>query len=898
MCKKSLNWKQVEVPKLLSEKLLEAKQFEFCVCKFSVDGFKLLVIGIYRSPGSNCVVFLDRLSILINFYSKKYKHIVLGGDINIDVLKNDANHKMLKNTLKCHNMRYLVNFPTRVTENSETAIDNFIIKNLNSSILSVEGIITCLSDHDGQLLHFKNLKFKPEKEIPIKREARKFSTQNINYFIKLLENELWGTVYMAPVDEKYNEFSNILSYYFNESFPKSIVAVRKRKQNWLSEDLKNEKIELIKLAKETRRKNTPLLHELLKQRRNSFKINLTQAKTRYFENKIGKSLNIQKAVWEIINHEVGDKNKNHVKNISIMEGNTIITDPRTISNYFNNYFVNFIEDNRLNEPSNCNLEDIDSTVKNHCSRTGFMFKTVSIEEVENVISSLKYKNSSGYDEIPIKVIKSAKGHLSRILCHLINSSFISGIFPKQLKISKVIPIYKKNDDKSMSNYRPISLLPVVSKIYEKIANNQLTEYLESTNKLSSIQHGFRTGKSVISAAVAFIESLIESVDSGEYTVGIFMDLSKAFDSVNHSLLIKKLQLLGLTKNAIKWFESYLDNRLQFVEITHITQDNRVSKYASETQIVKLGVPQGSIIGPLLFLCYINDIPNSLTYASQKNLCLYADDANLKISAKSKDQVEILSFIELANIGEFLEQHNLKLNVEKTNFIRFKTQQNKFFAEPKIVYDCYEIESKTETQFLGVTMDQHLSWDIHIGRVVAKVSSGIYSLYRMSFFCNQETLRNIYFANIHSHISFGLCLYGSASKKNMDSILKLQKRAIRIIMKLKYDESAKEHFKALRILTVYGQYILDTILIAKNNETPLDFNYKPHPYNTRNKNYITKTCHNLKFYEKKPTYVGMKFFLNLPSKIKNITNMNKFKKELKEFLVEKALYSLEDFSTSY
>jgi len=325
-----------------------------------------------------------------------------------------------------------------------------------------------------------------------------------------------------------------------------------------------------------------MLNESLEQRKNNLKKNTVQAKTNYFENKIKNSSNIQKTVWSIINSEVGEENSKVVKNISLRnETNTgTLTDPKLISEAFNDYFVNIVEDVT---GSNSTTLSADITVNNNdkaiqdCIKREFNFRFVDAKEVEKVINSLKNKNSLGHDDIPVKVIKISKHYLSKVLSHLINSSFVSGIFPKQLKKSKVISIHKKSDNKTKSNYRPISILPIISKIYEKIVSNQFTNYLEENRIFNNIQHGFRPGKSVITAAVSFIESIIESVDKGEYTTGIFMDLSKAFDSVSHPILIQKLQTMGVSKNAIKWFQSYLNGRCQFVEITHVTHDNYVKK---------------------------------------------------------------------------------------------------------------------------------------------------------------------------------------------------------------------------------------------------------------------------------------------------------------------------------
>lgn len=194
-----------------------------------------------------------------------------------------------------------------------------------------------------------------------------------------------------------------------------------------------------------------------------------------------------------------------------------------------------------------------------------------------------------------------------------------------------------------------------------------------------------------------------------------------------------------------------------------------------------------MLGPLLFLCYLKGIDNTLTYKLNSELCIYADDSNLLISSESLEQIEGCSFVELENIGNYLRNHNLILNSQKTNYINFKTVQNKKFTDPIIVCESQIIEKQIYTNFLGLTIDQHLNWDEHVHKILIKINSGIYALSRMSYYCNLPTLKCMYFSYIHSHVSFGICLYGSTTKINMDKILKQQKRAIRIMLKLRQDK---------------------------------------------------------------------------------------------------------------
>lgn len=470
---------------------------------------------------------------------------------------------------------------------------------------------------------------------------------------------------------------------------------------------------------------------------------------------------------------------------------------------------------------------------------------------------------------------------------------MSGIFPESLKIAKIIPVYKSNDPQLKTNYRPISLLPVFSKIFEKIAYNRLVFYLEDNKFLEDIQHGFRKNRSTVTAAVSFIESIIKSIDKNEAVIGIFMDLSKAFDSVNHKTLISVLYGIGVKSIALEWFKSYLENRKQFVEISQVCNQKYIVKYSSKLENISLGVPQGSILGPLLFLCYLKDMNMCLNYPSQSSLCLYADDSNLKISGRDQNEVEIISSVEVSNIYNFFKERNLDLNTDKTKYIHFKTRQNKKDMQVQIFVDNNQLKKEEQIRFLGLIVDFNLTWDNHVQSVLKKINSGIYALRKMSLLCSSKVLKDIYFAHIHSHIYYGICVYGATKKENLDEILLVQKRAVRLVLGLQYLESVKSKFSELNILTVYGMYIYESILYVKTNN-PCSEQHLSHKYNTRNKQERIVGHHRLELFKKSTMYAGTKFLKMIPGNLKKELDLKKFKKNLKKYLVNLSLYSLEEF----
>lgn len=279
-------------------------------------------------------------------------------------------------------------------------------------------------------------------------------------------------------------------------------------------------------------------------------------------------------------------------------------------------------------------------------------------EITTIIAGLKNSDSKGYDELSVCLLKKCSYELVLPLTSIFNQSILEGTVPDQLKIAKVVPVYKSENRSLVSNYRPISVLPAISKILEKLVYNRVIDFINEHNILNDSQYGFRKKYSTYMALIDLTDSISECIDTGDVTVGIFLDLAKAFDTVNHKILLGKLSHYGIRGTALDWFCSYLNNRLQYV---------CVNKVNSSYKQICCGVPQGSILGPLLFLLYINDLPKVSTYFK---FIMFADDTN--IFAKGKDIDNLVNNInyELEHISKWFGANLLSLNVKKTNYIIF------------------------------------------------------------------------------------------------------------------------------------------------------------------------------------------------------------------------------------
>ena len=287
----------------------------------------------------------------------------------------------------------------------------------------------------------------------------------------------------------------------------------------------------------------------------------------------------------------------------------------------------------------------------------FIIANISIDEVLDIINQLESK-SAGPQSIPVKLLKLIPDLIITPLCKIISNSFTSGVFPESLKISKVIPIHKEGSTQILNNYRPISLLSVFDKIIEKLMHKRLYSFLTDHNILFQNQFGFRKNNSTTYALIQITEMIKESIDNHKYGCGIFIDLRKAFDTVNHNILLIKLEHYGIRGTALNWFKSYISNRKQYVFL---------NGESSKLKEVSCGVPQGSVLGPLLFLLYINDLPN---ISKNFDFYLFADDTNIYCEANTLDELEFTINKELKELRSWLIVNRLSLNINKTNFVIF------------------------------------------------------------------------------------------------------------------------------------------------------------------------------------------------------------------------------------
>nr|CAI5828045.1 unnamed protein product [Callosobruchus analis] len=803
--------------------------------------------------------------------------ILLVGDFNLDSSNDSPEYKRLSCILNNFNLTSRVKWPTRVTYHTSSTIDHIFSNCPDDAVTCV--LDNDISDHRTILFDYCS---GSSDNVPNITLRRSFDNQSLQLFSTDMMQENWSNLYQInDVSLAYAAFFNTFMHYFNKHFPKKRRSTQNKKQNrWSNSNIVRSSNNLKDLY--CLKMCYPELEDIYKKAKTNHKRLISFTKKLYYQDKISLSDNPVKAAWNTI-HELSNKPKRGGNNISISHNNIIIDGKKDVAEHFNEYFYNspINISNSIGYIPSQGRDNKSLSNTNHVSQTLFLFPYTQAELINILYRKMKNKFSCGFDEVPMYLVKQVLHIIIDPITHLVNLSFTNGTFPDSLKVGKLIPTHKKGDIQCVENYRPIVMPSAFSKTFEYAFLHRLSGYIQKNNVISQNQHGFRENKSTDTAIHSFYGPLVKHMENGECPVGIFCDLTKAFDCVNHMILLDKLSNYGIRGNALKWISSFLEDRRQFVSVNGVS---------SEYKTITMGVAQGSVLGPFLFLLYINDLDNLSVPATYT---MYADDTSILISDKQESVIAQKCNYTIHCSHDWFERNGLQLNASKTMALRFHNRQKECdnltlnLGKSTIVTNMFD-----SVKFLGMYLDPCLSWKSHCQSLIGKLHSTAFLMNNLRPVLRLDHLLMVYHARVGSRLRYGVCLWGMSTLSH--DVFLAQKRVIRCMMGLPRSESCKNIFKKLTILPFPCLFILEMCVYVFKNIDKFNTISDIHCRNTRQKNDLFVPYRKYRIGSNAPDCLGVKLYNSLPASSKSSHNLNFFMKSVKTFLLENCFYSVQEF----
>ena len=846
---------------------------ESCAVKVSANNKTLLIICVYRPHRNPIDLFTETVNdILQSPIVRSCDTTLIVGDMNINLLDESGSVQNFMAQLNSLNFLPTITIPTRFSPNDSsvpTLLDHILINRLDkftSGVLNID-----LTDHCPSFIHFLDSDGEAERIQKQKVVFRPIFQRGKENLEAKLNSTNWDSLINNDTELSWNRFITYINESYCGCFPKKVKYIlnKKRDKPWINNNLKellkqkSEYFGLFRLGLISRTTNNRF-----KNRVNGM---VQKSRKNYYKNIFENCSRNLKKTWKCINELMCRSNrKNEIKDMvfdGVSYGSSL-----GIAEKFNEFFINIAKklDNEL-PPNNADpLLSLPSPLPN-----SFHLFDISEGECRKLIRNLKIV-STDLNTMPVKLFKEYSNYFVYPLCKLINLSYASGVFPSKLKIARVTPIFKSGDRKNPSNYRPIANLSYISKILERSLHNRIAKFSNKYSILTNSQYGFRKHFSTVDAILDLSESIYNSIDNNMFHTSVFIDLRKAFDTVNHDFLLNKLISYGVRGTPGKLIKSFLSDRYQYVEI---------DSYCSTHQRLDIGVPQGSILGPLLFLFYINDIQ----YACRSSKAvLFADDT--VISSNSHDYNDLVSKLntDLDSLYKWTLCNRLSINVSKTSIICFTTKKFPPVRNSFALNNCV-LGLDHDCRYLGVILDNEISFKPHIDQLVKKISRSTGIFYRIKDFLSPPARINFYYSFFYPYLAYCIAIWGGTYQTYLKNLIIQQKRIVRLITNSNFRQPTTKLFHELGLLKLHDIYKFSLGVIMYKNIKSGHFQCA-HSLNTRSRHLAVPEFHRLSLTQHAFSFSGPSMWNEIPLEIRTSSSLRVFKQSLKKYFI--SLYEAE------
>ena len=742
---------------------------------------KLIVGVVYRPPNTRGSQFVDQMTAVLDQLSHTSSNVLIAGDFNFDLFQTsfDSNVEHFTNMFLSYGFLPCVSRTTRLGEgDSASLLDNFFCNNL--SIINNSGII--LNDISDHFPVFIDCAFQVnDSHIRMRQTVTSFNYNKIPDLQSYLQNELSDLCQLTNAEDAckllIDSYTSGISRYSDTYIPSRKKTPIKP---WITPAILtsiNRKNDLFRL-----KKKSPTAYNVnqYKRYKNFFTQVLRNAKKTYYQNALNDSG--PRETWQILNEMTKGNVPQHKLPHTFKTDENVVTGAENIAESFNTYFANVGIKLKENIPP-CDIDPI-ANIPNEIGNTLSHFEDINEFELENIITNAN-NVGGGIDGINARIFKSTFRAILRQLVFFFNLCLRQGMFPSALKRAVIKPIYKTGSKDRFSNYRPISILPFLSKILEKIVYNRLEYYFDSNETISNCQFGFRKNMSTYMPILLVQDKITEAFEAGKVVCGIYLDLRKAFDTVNVNILLQKLYMYGIRGQTHMMIKSYLQDRTQCVEIDHSR---------SSLIPIDIGVPQGSILGPLLFLIYINDFP---LISHNFNAYLYADDTAIFVEGNDERQLQARINNIVPRISDWFAANQLSINTDKTFCQLYNNSRNKVTVT--VFLTGNNIRFLKTVKYLGMYIDDDLRWKSHIAHLTKILSRNVGLISRVRYFLTWKQLLLLYNALFLPYINYCCMIFSNTYSTSITKIQNLQKRVIRLIDGSERLAHTAPIFKKLKIL---------------------------------------------------------------------------------------------------
>lgn len=782
-------------------------------------GTNICILAAYRSPS---IYRIDGfLNSLENVISKiKRKTIILTGDMNIDIKANNSDRNSASYLNLTAELGLLPGhtYPTRL----HNCLDHLMINASNDSTVVV--MDSTVTDHASVLLCLNKEPCKTNK-------IRSTTKLNIEATVEHLKNTDFSFITKdADANEATTLFVDCLMTAI--SLHTKVITVPNRKliiKPWITPGLLRCIRHRDNLHKDVLKNPTNTTMEIsYKRYRNHCNLLLRKLRTHHEKSAL-KSSQTSKETWSIIKSITNQNEKKTVATELLPVTKDASKEIETINKYFSGIgkeLADTITQNRRSQPAPYKFNSLPT-------HNSIVLLSPDEAEVESVVNNLKTDCAAGWDSISAMLLKAGKAIFIPQITKLIGICFEQGVFPNVFKKSLITPVHKGGNRDEVKNYRPISVLPTLSKILEKILNTRLVSFLDKNNILSEGQFGFRSGKSTEEAVGQLVNHVVAKVDAKQKCIGVFLDLAKAFDTVSIPTLVAKLDHIGIRGEALSIFSEFLSDRTQRVKIGGIV---------SSEENVTCGVPQGSALSPSLFLVYVNDLCQQQLFKGR--IFSYADDTALIFHGETWEEAQRVAELGLCKVSNWLEENLLTLNIAKTSYLQFRFANTTPVAVTLKVHSCdfpgnglqcscLTISQTTNMKYLGVVLDEKLSWRPQVELTASRVRKLIWAFKKLRLVADFDLLRTLYFSLAQSIIGYCITVWGGACKTIMIRLERAQRSLLKVMTFKPYRFPTVTLYKNCTVLTVRQLYVLNTTL-KQHIITPINNSYK-------SKRTVTNVC---------------------------------------------------------